>query len=95
MLRRREGRLGGRELFASLGRVIVSAAVMALVVGSAASWALAAYPPRTVGARFLFLIVATLAGMVVYLGTALLLRSREPGEFVRLLTQRRRRTPSS
>jgi putative peptidoglycan lipid II flippase len=95
MLRRREGRLGGRELLASLGRVIVSAAVMALVVGSAASWALVAHPPRTVGARFLFLIVATLAGMVVYLGTALILRSREPGEFVRLLTQRRRRTPSA
>jgi putative peptidoglycan lipid II flippase len=95
MLRRREGRLGGRELFASLGRVVVSAAVMALVVGSAASWALDAHPPRTVGARFVFLIVATLAGMVVYLGTALLLRSREPGEFIRLLTQRRRRTPAS
>jgi putative peptidoglycan lipid II flippase len=95
MLRRREGRLGGRELFASFGRVIVSAAVMALVVGSAASWALVAHPPRTVGARFLFLIIATLAGMVVYLGTALILRSREPGEFVRLLTQRRRRTPSA
>lgn len=95
MLRRREGGLGGRELFASLARVIVSAAVMALVVGSAASWALVAHPPRTVGARFLFLIVATLAGMVVYLGTALILRSREPGEFVRLLTQRRRRTPSA
>ncbi|HEV8609097.1 MAG TPA: murein biosynthesis integral membrane protein MurJ [Thermoanaerobaculia bacterium] len=95
LLRRREGRLGGRELLASLGRVIVAAGVMALVVGSAAGWALGALAPRTAGTRFLFLVVATFAGMAVYLGVAILLRSREPAEFVRLLTQRRRRTPTA
>lgn len=95
MLRRREGPLGGRELFASLGRVIVSAGVMALAVGSAVAWALAAHPPQTTGTRFLFLAVATLTGMVVYLAVALLLRSREPGEFVRLLTQRKKRIPAA
>lgn len=94
MLRRREGRLGGRELFASLGRVIVSAGVMALLVGRAAAWTLATHPPRTAGTRLLFLVAATLAGMIVYLSVALLLRSSEPREFVRLLTQRRRRTES-
>jgi putative peptidoglycan lipid II flippase len=95
LLRRRAGRLGGRELLASLARVVVAAGAMALVAGRAAAWALVAHPPRTAATRFLFLIAATLLGMAVYLAVAMLLRSREPGEFVRLLTQRRgRKRPS-
>jgi putative peptidoglycan lipid II flippase len=87
-LRRREGRLGGKELFASIARVLVSAAVMALIAGGAAAWALAAHPPRTAGTRLLFLAGATLVGMIVYLSVALALRSAEPHEFVRLLARR-------
>jgi putative peptidoglycan lipid II flippase len=95
MLRRREGRLGGRELAATLLRVVASAAVMAVVVARGGAWALGAHPPRDAGERLLFLVVATLVGMAVYLGVAILLRSPEPREFVRLLTQRvgRRRSP--
>ncbi|HEX9688363.1 MAG TPA: murein biosynthesis integral membrane protein MurJ [Thermoanaerobaculia bacterium] len=89
LLRRREGRLGLKELAASLARVVISAGVMAIAAGSAASWFLAAHTLRTAGARLLFLVVATLAGMVVYLAVALLLRSSEPREFVRLLLARR------
>jgi putative peptidoglycan lipid II flippase len=87
-LRRREGRLGGRELAVSLGRVVIAAAAMALVVSRGAGWALATHPPGTTGERLLFLIVATSVGMVVYLSVAIGLRSREPREFVRLLTRR-------
>jgi hypothetical protein len=37
--------------------------------------------------------MATLSGMVVYLGTAIALRAKEPREFVRLLTMRRAARP--
>ncbi|HEX9148200.1 MAG TPA: polysaccharide biosynthesis C-terminal domain-containing protein, partial [Thermoanaerobaculia bacterium] len=94
-LRRREGRLGLKEVAASLLRVLVAAAVMALVAGWAAAWMLAAHPPRTAGTRLLFLVAATFAGMIVYLAVALALRSPEPREFVRLLTQRRGQSKSS
>jgi hypothetical protein len=68
---------------------------MALVVSRGAAWALASHPPGTTGERLLFLIVATSVGMVVYLSVAIALRSREPREFVRLLTRRggRRSSP--
>jgi putative peptidoglycan lipid II flippase len=88
-LRRREGRLGLKEIALSLGRVLASAAVMAVSVGYVAALALAAYPPKGTGERFLFLIAATLAGAVVYLAAALIVRSTEPREFVRLLLARR------
>ncbi|HEY6064843.1 MAG TPA: murein biosynthesis integral membrane protein MurJ, partial [Thermoanaerobaculia bacterium] len=55
-LRRREGRLGLKELATSLGRVVVAAGAMALVAGRGAQWLLAAHPPRTAGERLLFLI---------------------------------------
>ncbi len=89
LLRRREGRLGLRELAMTLGRVLVSAAAMALIVGRGAAWALATYPPVRAGERLLLLAVATVAGMIVYLSIAILLRSTEPAEFVRLLRSRR------
>ena len=88
-LRRREGRLGLKEIAVSLARVIAAAAVMAATVGYLAGRMLSAYPPRATGERFLFLIVATAAGAVVYLAVSLLFRSTEPGEFVRLLRSRR------
>jgi putative peptidoglycan lipid II flippase len=88
LLRRREGRLGGREILSSLARVVGAAAAMALVVSRGAAWALAAHPPSSTGERLLFLIVATSVGMVVYLSVAIALRSREPREFVRLLARR-------
>ncbi|HEV8232429.1 MAG TPA: murein biosynthesis integral membrane protein MurJ [Thermoanaerobaculia bacterium] len=90
-LRRREGRLGLKEVAASLARVLASAAAMAFVVSRGAAWALQAHPPGSTGERLLLVIVSTAVGMVVYLSVALLLRSREPREFVRLLTQRRHR----
>ena len=90
-LRRREGPLGLREIALSLARVVLAAGVMALLVGYLAGRLLAAYPPAGTAERFLFLIVATLAGAVVYLGVALLARSTEPREFVRLLVARRPR----
>lgn len=94
-LRRREGRLGLREVAASLVRVLAAASVMALVAGFAAVWMLAVHPPHTAGGRLLFLVAATFAGMVVYLAVALLLRSPEPREFVRLLTRRDSRPRAS
>jgi len=94
-LRRREGRLGLTEVTASLARVLVASGVMALVVGPGASWLLSSHPPGTAGQRLLFLVVATAAGMVVYLSVAAALRSAEPREFVRLLTRRAIRRKSS
>ena len=92
-LRRREGRLGLRDLASTVWKVLAASAAMALVAGRGAAWLLAAHPPRTGAERILFLAVATLAGMVVYLGTAMLLRAKEPREFVRLLTMRRAPRP--
>jgi putative peptidoglycan lipid II flippase len=88
-LRRREGRLGLKELTTTLWKVLAASAVMAVIAGRGAAWLLAAHPPHTAGERLLFLAVATFVGMVVYLGTAVLLRATEPREFVRLLTMRR------
>jgi len=93
MLRRREGPLGGREIAASLLRVAAAAAAMAAAAGGAASWALGAHPPQGAAARLLFLAAATLFGAVVYLVVALLLRSSEPREFVRLLRAKRMAWP--
>jgi putative peptidoglycan lipid II flippase len=87
-LRRREGRLGLKELANTIWKVLAASAVMALVAGRGAAWLLANHPPHGAGERLLFLAAATFAGMVVYLGTAILLRAREPGEFVRLLRNR-------
>jgi putative peptidoglycan lipid II flippase len=92
-LRRREGRLGLRELATTLWKVVAASAAMAVIAGRGAAWLLAAHPPRTAGERILFLAVATFAGMVVYLGMAFLLRAKEPGEFVRLLRMRRAPRP--
>jgi hypothetical protein len=61
---------------------------MAVIAGRGAAWVLSTYPPRTAGERLLFLAIATIVGMVVYLGVAILLRATEPGEFVRLLRTR-------
>lgn len=91
-LRRREGRLGGREMATSLARVLFAAAAMAVAVDRLAAWVLAAHPPRDTGDRLVLLVVATLAGAVVYLVAAIALRSSEPREFVRLLFARRRGT---
>jgi peptidoglycan biosynthesis protein MviN/MurJ (putative lipid II flippase) len=87
-LRRREGRLGLKELANTIWKVLAASAVMALVAGRGAAWLLANHPPHGAGERLLFLAAATFAGMVVYLGTAILLRATEPGEFVRLLRNR-------
>jgi putative peptidoglycan lipid II flippase len=92
-LRRREGRLGLKELASTVWKVLAASAAMALVAGRGAAWLLAAHPPRSGAERVLFLAVATLSGMVVYLGTAMLLRAKEPREFVRLLTMRRAPRP--
>jgi len=62
---------------------------MAASVGYLAGRTLAAYPPSGTVERFLFLISATVAGAVVYLAVALLVRSTEPREFIRLLVARR------
>ncbi len=94
-LRRREGRLGLRELAATLTRVLAASAAMALIAGRGAAWGLTAYAPRTAGERFLFLAVATIVGMIVYLGVAMLLRATEPREFVRLLRMRAPRRPGA
>lgn len=94
-LRRREGRLGLKDLATTVWKVLAASAAMAVIAGRGAAWLLAAHPPRSGAERVVFLAVATLAGMVVYLGTALLLRAREPGEFVRLLRMRRAPRPSA
>ncbi len=94
-LRRREGRLGLKELAATLTRVLAASAAMALIAGRGAAWVLTAYAPRTAGERLLFLAVATIVGMIVYLGVAMLLRATEPREFVRLLRMRAPRRPGA
>ena len=88
-LRRREGRLGGKELAATLARVLAASAVMAAIAGRGAAWLLATHPLHTTGQRLLFLAAATLVGMFVYLGVTILLRATEPSEFVRLLVARK------
>ena len=95
LLRRHEGRLGGRELVATLLRVVAAAAVMAVVVWRGGAWALAAHPPSRAGERLLFLVIATVIGMLVYLSVAILLRSPEPKEFVSLLRRRAARRQTS
>ncbi|HEX9305826.1 MAG TPA: murein biosynthesis integral membrane protein MurJ [Thermoanaerobaculia bacterium] len=86
---RREGRLGLKDLAATLARVLAASAAMAVIAGRGAAWLLARHPLHTTGERLLFLAAATLVGMAVYLGVAILLRATEPREFVRLLVRRK------
>jgi putative peptidoglycan lipid II flippase len=91
-LRRREGRLGGRRLAATLLRVLAAAAAM----GAATAWVgyrlLGLDRGTTIGRAALGVGVSIAVGVAVYLAAAIVLRSPEPREFVRLL--RRRSAPS-
>jgi putative peptidoglycan lipid II flippase len=93
MLRRQEGLLGGREIARSVLRILASAAAM----GAAVWWLAFRAFPESPGAGFaagLFRVgLIALAGAAVYLGSAFLVRSSEPGEFVRLLRHRVPVTP--
>jgi putative peptidoglycan lipid II flippase len=72
-LRRRVGRLEGRRLVSTTGRIAVATALMA-VVAYAASRAVGS---PTGGAATTRLVVGVLAGIVVYVGAVLLLRVDE------------------
>ncbi|HEX4439440.1 MAG TPA: murein biosynthesis integral membrane protein MurJ [Thermoanaerobaculia bacterium] len=86
-LRRREGRLRGREIGASLVRAIAAAAVMgALLVG-----ALRVYPQDRIagwrGAAILTVLIGVAAA--AYVGVAHLLKAPEPAELGRIARRRR------
>jgi putative peptidoglycan lipid II flippase len=86
-LRRREGRLRGREIGASLARAVAASAVMgALLLG-----ALRVYPEERMagwrGAAMLTLLIAAATG--VYVAAAHLLRAPEPRELARIARRRR------
>ena len=89
-LRRQEGLLGGREIAGSILRILTAAAAMGAAVWWVAFRVLLEPPGAGVGAEILRVALLALAGAAVYLGTALLVRSSEPAEFIRLL---RRRVP--
>jgi peptidoglycan biosynthesis protein MviN/MurJ (putative lipid II flippase) len=89
-LRRQEGLLGGREIARSALRILVSAAAMGGVVWWLAFRAFPDAPDAGLVPGLLRVALISLAGAAVYLGAAFLVRSSEPGEFVRLL---RRRVP--
>ncbi|MBC8646163.1 MAG: polysaccharide biosynthesis C-terminal domain-containing protein [Thermoanaerobaculia bacterium] len=89
-LRRQEGLLGGREILRSILRIFAAAAVMGAAVWWVSFRALPEGPGAGVGAQILRVSLLALAGAAAYLGIALLVRSSEPAEFIRLL---RRRVP--
>jgi putative peptidoglycan lipid II flippase len=87
-LRKQEGLLGGRELARTAARIVLAAAAMVLAVWWLASRVLRLDPALGLGTQLVRLAVLVLVGAVVYLGTALLARSSEPAEFLRLLRRR-------
>ena len=89
-LRRQEGLLGGREILRSILRIFAAAAAMGAAVWWVGFRALPEAPGAGIGAQILRVTLLALAGSAVYLGIALLARSSEPVEFIRLL---RRRVP--
>ncbi len=87
VLRRREGRLRGRQIALSLGRVAVAAAVM----GAALEAAMRVFPLEEArGWRGAVLVVAVvLVGAGLYWAAAILMRAPEPAE-LRSVARRRR-----
>jgi len=86
-LRRREGRLRGREIGASLVRAVAAAAAMgALLIA-----ALHVYPQERIagwrGAAILTVLIG--AAAAAYVGAAHLLKAPEPGELARIARRRR------
>ncbi|MFN2385816.1 MAG: murein biosynthesis integral membrane protein MurJ [Thermoanaerobaculia bacterium] len=94
-LRRQEGLLGGREIARSALRILVAAAAMGAIVWWLGFRAFPEDPGAGLAAGLLRVGLITLAGAAVYLGTAFLVRSSEPSEFVRLLRRRVPATPTS
>ncbi|MBW1896515.1 MAG: murein biosynthesis integral membrane protein MurJ, partial [Deltaproteobacteria bacterium] len=84
-LRKRLGRIGAHEIIRSLLRTAVSAAVMGAVVGSVALWCV----PKCVGSTW-YLVVCVLGsillGVLIYGVCAVLLRSRELGAMVGIIS---------
>jgi len=88
VLRRRTGGLGGRAAMTSLGRTVVAAAVMGVVV--AGITALTTSDSRT--ADLVDVVVGVSAGLAAYVGTLLLLRSPDLAWFTQRLGRRRARS---
>ncbi|MDQ2980369.1 MAG: polysaccharide biosynthesis C-terminal domain-containing protein, partial [Acidobacteriota bacterium] len=87
MLRRREGKLGGRSIATSLARVVVAALVMGAALAFALKWIPAERWRGALGALALTATIA--AAAIVYWLTAAILGAREPSE-LRAVAGRRR-----
>jgi putative peptidoglycan lipid II flippase len=86
-LRRREGRLHGREIARSLLRVVAAS----LAMGAALELAVRALDPaaRHGVVAALLLVALVLGGSAIYWGAAFLLGAPEPGELARVARRRR------
>src|SRR6266496_423392 len=87
ILRRREGRLHGRQIAASLGRVAVAAAVMAVALAAASRWLDLENSRGWTGA--ILLVCVILGGAGIYWTAASLAGAPEPSE-LRAVALRRR-----
>jgi putative peptidoglycan lipid II flippase len=87
ILRRREGKLGGRDIATSLARVVVAALVMGAALAFALKWIPAEKWQGALGAAALAATIA--AAAIVYWVTAAVLGAREPAE-LRAVAGRRR-----
>jgi len=87
MLRRREGRLRGRQIAASLARVVVAACLMGAALEVARRWLELESARGAAAAALLFTLI--FAGAALYCATALLTGAPEPAELRRVVRKRR------
>ena len=87
VLRRREGRLRGRQIAASLARIVLAACLMGAALEAARRW-LALESARGAPAAIL-LFALIFAAAALYWATALVTRAPEPAELRRVVRRRR------
>jgi putative peptidoglycan lipid II flippase len=91
ILRRRLGGLEGRALVGGLGKVAVGAALTAAAAWGAARLSAGLWGTATLGTQFVQVGTGVLAGLIIFIGAALLLRMEEFELVKRMLLSRLRR----
>src|SRR5262249_53723581 len=89
LLRVRVGRLGGRELVASLLRLTLATLVMASAVFAAAQWLVPYDPAWRFVLRVAWLFSFAAAGVVIFFWAASLFGASETGEILGALRRRK------
>ncbi|HEX5948709.1 MAG TPA: murein biosynthesis integral membrane protein MurJ, partial [Actinomycetota bacterium] len=91
VLRRRLGGLEGRRLAAGLGRILVAAALTGAAAWGGARLMSDAIGADTLGGQIAQVAVGVAAGLIIFVGAALILRIEEFELVRRTVTARRRR----